>query len=143
MWNRNAPERRKLWINRGAVVTVGVIPGVLTFYREAFGGLITIIALLNLSLQGAMLFVPLVLGLHWERATTAGGIGSMIAGFGTALGWHLGTDVFGILPRQVTTVVGDPVVPGLLVSLTTLVGLSLLTAAPSPRSTDPFFSEEP
>ncbi|MFT4920996.1 MAG: SSS family transporter [Haloarculaceae archaeon] len=139
---RDAPERRKMWVNRGAVLAVGLVPGVLTFYNELFGGLITLITLLNLSLQGAMLFVPLFFGLHWRRATTAGGIGSMVAGFATVILWYVGTELLGIVPQAIAGPVGDPVVPGVLVSLVAMVALSLVTGEPSAASTNPFFSEE-
>jgi SSS family transporter len=138
----DAPRRRKMWVNRGAVVVVGLVPGVLFLYREVFGGLITLITLLNLSIQGSMLFAPLVLGLHWERATTAGGIGSMLAGLLTVIAWQLGTAVFGVVPVWLTSVVGDPVVPGVTVSVLVLVGLSLLTDEPSPESTAEFFPDD-
>jgi len=136
-----ASRHGKLWVNRGAVLVVGTLPAVLTFYRELFGGLITLITLLNLSLQGGMLFVPLLLGLHWKRATTAGGIGSMVMGFTTVVVWYLGTEILAVVPPGLAATVGDPVVPGVVVSFVTLVGLSLLTGKPSARSTDPFFPE--
>ncbi|MEF8877624.1 MAG: hypothetical protein V5A60_12985, partial [Haloarculaceae archaeon] len=136
-----ASERRKLRVNRAAVLLVGALPVVLAFYRELFGGLITLITLLNLSLQGSMLFVPVLLGMHWRRATTAGGIGAMVAGFFTVVAWHVGTELTGVVPPAVAATIGDPVVPGLVVSFVVLVGLSLATAPPSDRSTEPFFSE--
>ena len=97
----DASERRKLWVNRGAVLVVGVLPVGLALSRELFGGLITLITLLNLSLQGSMLFVPVVLGLHWRRATTAGGIGSMVSGFTAVLVWHVAVDIVGVVPETV------------------------------------------
>jgi SSS family transporter len=136
------PERRKMWVNRGAVLVVGLVPGLLTSYNELFGGLITLITLLNLSLQGAMLFVPLLFGLHWRGATTAGGIGSMVAGFATVILWYAGTELLGVVPQAVAGPVGDPVVPGVLASLLTMVGLSLITGGPSAASTERFFSED-
>jgi len=136
------PEHRKMWVNRGAVLVVGLVPGLLTFYNELFGGLITLITLLNLSLQGAMLFVPLLFGLHWRGATTAGGVGSMVAGFGTVLLWYVGTELLGVVPQAVAGPVGDPVVPGVVVSLVTMIGLSLVTSDPSAASTAQFFSED-
>jgi Na+/proline symporter len=137
----DASESHKLWVNRGAVLAIGVIPIGLAFHRELFGGLITFITLLNLSLQGATLFVPVLFGLHWDRATTAGGIGAMIVGFGTVTGWYVGTTVIGVIPPGVSNTVGDPVVPGVLASFVTLVVVSALTSPPSERSTGPFFSE--
>ncbi len=136
----DASERQKLWVNRGAVLLVGALPTGLSLYRELFGGLITLITLLNLSIQGAMLFAPVVLGLHWRRATTAGGVGSMVGGFATVLVWHVGTDILGVVPAPLATNLGDPVIPGVAVSLVLFVGLSVLTDPPSSDSTIPFFS---
>lgn len=136
-----ASRRQRVWVNRGAVLVVGAVPGVLTFYRELFGGLITLITFLNLSLQGAMLFVPLLFGLHWRGATTSGGIGSMLAGFGTVVVWYTGTEVFAIVPETAAGLVGDPIVPGVIVSFVTLVGVSRFTDGPSARSTEPFFAK--
>lgn len=137
----DASDRRTLRVNRVAVPLVGLVPVVLAVFREFLGGLITLITLLHLSLQGAMLFAPVLLGLHWQRATTAGGLGAMVAGFVTVVTWHVVTDVVGVVPERLAATVGDPVVPGLVVSFLTLVGLSLLTARPSLQSTSPFFSD--
>jgi SSS family solute:Na+ symporter len=57
------------------------------------------------------------------------------------IAWHLGTAVFGVVPASVTGVVGDPVVPGVTVSVLVLVGISLLTEEPSRESTAQFFSD--
>ncbi len=137
----NASERRKLWVNRSAVLVVGVLPIGLTLQRELFGGLITLIALLNLSLQGAMLFVPVVLGLHWRRATTMGGVGALVGGFLTVVLWHVGAEIVEIIPANIAATVGDPVIPGVAVSLVLFVGLSLITDPPSSDTTTPFFSQ--
>jgi SSS family transporter len=136
-----ASERRVVWANRLAVVFVGAIPAGMALYRDLFGSLITLITLLYLSLVGAMLFVPVFFGLHWQRATTAGGIGAAVAGFVTVALWYLASDILSILPDGVAALVGDPVVPGVFVSLVVMVTLSLLTSPPSTASTAPFFSE--
>jgi Na+/proline symporter len=79
--------------------------------------------------------------MHWRRATTAGGIGGMVAGFFTVVAWHVGTELTEVIPQALAASIGDPVVPGILVSFVVLVGLSLATAPPSDRSTEPFFPE--
>ncbi len=138
----DASERRRLWVNRGAVLVVGAIPVGMTLTRELFGGLITLITLLNLSLTGAMLFVPVLFGLHWRRATTAGGVGAVVAGFTVVVLWYVGSEIVPVIPERVATLVGDPVVPGVTASALAMVVLSLLTAPPSDRSTDPFFADQ-
>jgi SSS family transporter len=141
LFQTDASERRKLWANRGAVVLVGTLPVGFALHRELFGGLITLIALLNLSLQGAIFFIPIVLGLHWQRATTTGALGSMIGGFVTVLVWHIGTEIGNFIPTVLATNLDDPVIPGVIVSFVLFVVFSLLTDPPSADSTRPFFTE--
>jgi SSS family transporter len=134
-------ERERVLLNRVAVVFAGTVPIGMAFYKELFGGLITLITLLNLSLQAAVLFVPILFGLHWRRATTAGGIGAVVAGFLTVVLWYVGTEIIVVIPIRLTRVVGDPVIPGLIVSTITMITLSLATDPPSERATAPFFSK--
>jgi SSS family transporter len=134
-------QRKRILVNRVAVVFIGMIPVGITYYNELFGGLITLITLLNLSLQAGALFVPIVFGLHWQRATTTGGIGAIVAGFLTVVLWYIGSEIIVVIPAKLTRVVGDPVIPGLIVSTVTMIALSLATEPPSERETAPFFSE--
>jgi len=135
----DATERTKLRANRAAVLVLGTVPVVLALNRGLFGGLIQFVVILLLSLLGSAFFAPVLLGLHWRRANTPGGVAGMVAGFATAAGWHVGTDVYAVVPATLTRYVGDPVLPGVAVSLVATVTVSLATGDPSRRSLAPFF----
>lgn len=137
--NTNPTEYQRIIANRIAVVIVGIFPLVFVLNRELLGGLITLIVLLQLSILGGMLFVPIVFGLHWKRATTAGGLGAMVAGSTTVILWHTGSEIFSVIPPVLARAVGNPVVPGVLVSGFTLITVSLLTESPSKTAIKPFF----
>jgi Na+/proline symporter len=138
----DAGERRKLLVSRVTVLAVGTVPVVMALNRELLGGLITFITLLNLSLWGSTLFVPVVLGLHWRRTTTAGAIAGLLSGFVTVVVWYVASEILGVVPKPVASFVADPVFPGLLTSSLATIGVSLLTGPPSRRSTERFFTDE-
>lgn len=139
--NRDATERQKLWANRISVFVLGTIPFLLALNKGLLGDLVQLIVVLQASMMGGMFFVPLVFGLHWKRANTAGGIAGMVAGFTTVLLWHIGTNIVTVVPESVSTVVTDPVIPGVLASFIALVAVSLATGEPSRRTLAPFFDD--
>jgi hypothetical protein len=69
----------------------------------------------------------------------------MLAGFLTAAGWHLGTEVYEFIPAVLGRYIGDPVIPGVVMSLVAVVTVTLATDEPSRRSLAPFFdvADEP
>jgi SSS family transporter len=138
--NPSASEYQRMIAHRIAVVIVGISPLVFVLNRELLGGLITLIVLLQLSILGGMLFIPVVFGLHWKRATTAGGLGAMIAGTTTVILWYTGSEIFSVIPPVLVRAVGDPVIPGVLVSGFTLIAVSLLGDGPSKTAIKPFFN---
>jgi len=109
--NTEATERQKLWANRIAVFVLGVIPFILALNSGLLGGLVQLIVVLQASMMGGMFFMPLVLGLHWKRANTLGGVAGMVGGFFTVLFWHIGTNIYSVVPESITAVVTDPVIP--------------------------------
>jgi len=135
----DAGERRRVWANRIAVVVLGLLALALALNRGVLGEFVQFIIIFQLSMVGAMLFVPTVLGLHWRRATTAGGLAGMVSGFLTVVVWHVGTQVYSFVPATLARYAGDPVIPGVLVSLLLFVSVSLLTDEPSRRTLAPFF----
>ncbi len=68
------------------------------------------------------LFVPVVAGLYWSRATKTGVLAGMTCGGGTVLGWQLARNT--VLSSALSVV--EPVIPGLLVSTVALVAGTLL-----------------
>jgi len=138
--NPDATDRRKVAVNRVSIIVLGIVPLGLTLNNELVGGLVELIVILQSSMMGASFFVPFVLGLHWRRANTAGGIAGMLGGFFTVIVWHVGTEVIPVLPAFLTTPVGDPVIPGVLVSFVVFVSASLATAPPGVDTLKPFFN---
>ncbi|MBX0325539.1 hypothetical protein EGH21_21165 [Halomicroarcula sp. F13] len=89
--------------------------------------------------MGGTFAVPFLLGLHWKRATTQGGIVGMTVGFSTVVVWHAATNIYSFVPARADALVGDPVVPGVLASLLAFVAVSFVTSPPSLRSLSSFF----
>jgi SSS family transporter len=140
--NPSASERQKLRANRLAVLVVGIVPLTLALNRELVGGLVQFIAILQASMMASTFFAPFLLGLHWKRANTPGSVAGMVSGFVTVVVWHLGTEVFEYIPTRISDLVGDPVVPGAVVSIVAFVVVSLLTGSPSRRSLSAVFQDE-
>ena len=134
--NTQATERQKLLVNRISVIILGLIPLALALQGELLGGLVQLIVLLQASMMGGMFFITILLGLHWKRATAAGGIAAIITGLVAVLVWHTLTDQ-GIItgfPAQL-----DPIIPGIIVNLVTLIIVSFATEPPSREALEPFF----
>lgn len=74
-------------------------------------------------LTGA-LFVPIVGGLFWRRATTAGALSSMLVSGGVVVALMITRGLFS----------NDPILYGMLASLVVFVVVSLLTPRPSERA---------
>jgi SSS family transporter len=138
--NPEATERQKLRVNRATIVILGLIPLALALQGELLGGLVQLIVLLQASMMGGMFFITILLGLHWKRATAAGGFAAIVAGLIIVLAWHILTDrgIVTGFPAQL-----DPVMPGVAVSFVTLVIVSLATEPPSRESLEPFFDIGP
>ncbi|MFD1514344.1 sodium:solute symporter family protein [Halomarina rubra] len=139
--NPNATETQKIWANRIAIVVLGLIPLGLALNSGLLGGLVQLIVVLQASMMGGMFFVPLVLGLHWRRANTAGGVAAMVVGFSTVVAWHVATEIYGVVPASVTAVITDPVIPGVVMSFVAMVLGTYLGGKPSKKSLRPFFGD--
>lgn len=139
LFNPDATERQKLWANRISIGILGLIPLVLALNRGLVGDLVQFIVVLQASMMGAMFFMPLVLGLHWKRVTTAGGVAGMVFGFSTVIIWHVGTEIYSFIPESLAA--NDPVIPGVLVSFLVMVVVSYATGKPSRKSLAPFFDD--
>lgn len=117
---------------RGATVLAAVVPFGLAGRADLLGGLVQLIVALYASLVAGTLFAPVVLGLHWDGATTAGGLAAIVTGFGTVVGWHVLTDVTGTVTAPLSA--APPVAVGVLASTTALAVVSRLRpASPAAR----------
>ncbi len=128
----HASARRRLWIDRLGVVLVGCVPLILLLTGIGRGELVQFIVLLFTALMASSFFGPVVLGVYWKRATREGAASAMVGGVTATFLWKL----YG--PASI-----DPVLPGFVISMALLVGVSLLTPAPPPGALEPYFSVRP
>lgn len=113
---REVSERNKVRASRLAVILFSAIPVVLAFRQLS---LVNFIVIYAAKLMVSFLFVPVVFGLNWKRATAAGAIASMLGGLVACVSWSLVAKPYflGL----------DPAEAGVLVSAALFVGVSLLT----------------
>jgi SSS family transporter len=130
--NKNASEKKKIWVGRFGVVISGVVPVILLLLGVGKGELVQMMVALFSALMASCFLMPVVLGVLWKRTTKEGAIASMIGGLVAAFTWKiLG---YGAII--------DPVVAGFVVSTILIVGVSLLTPRPPESATSPFFDEK-
>lgn len=125
----NASERAKVVAGRLGVLTFSVIPVMLALRQLSLVNWIVIYAA---KLLVSFLFVPVVLGLNWKRATRAGALASMIGGLVTCLVW---------LAQRRPYVLGlDAAEAGVLVSAALFFGVSMISKPVPDECLRPFFS---
>lgn len=124
-----ASERAKVLASRLAVVTFSAIPVALALRQLS---LVNFIVIWAAKLMVSFLFIPVVVGLNWRRATRAGAIASMLGGMTACLIWsRYGSPYFLGL---------DPAEAGVLASAALMFGVSLTTAPASHETTERFFA---
>ena len=127
----NASERAKVVAGRLGVLTFSVIPVMLALRQLSLVNWIVIYAA---KLLVSFLFVPVVLGLNWKRATRAGALASMIGGLVTCLVW---------LAQRRPYVLGlDAAEAGVLVSAALFFGVSMISKPVPDECLRPFFSPQ-
>ena len=127
-----AGERAKVQASRLAVILFSAIP--VAFALRQFD-LVNFIVIWAARLMVSFLFIPVVVGLNWRRATRAGAIASMLGGMATCLAWsRLGSPYFFGL---------DPAEAGVLVSALAMFAVSLMTPPASEETLRLFFDEAP
>jgi Na+/proline symporter len=110
------------------VVTFSAIPVALALRQF---DLVNFIVIWAAKLMVSFLFIPVVVGLNWRRATRAGAIASMLGGMVTCLVWsRLGSPYFLGL---------DPAEAGVLVSAALMFTVSLRTSPASDATLRQFF----
>ena len=141
--NPNATERQKLNVQRAFIVLFGAVGTVLLTQFQT----VLAMALYAYSLVGASLTPALLAAFLWKRVTPQGGVACIAGGLGTIVGLailnRLGVDFTMALGGTEFDFASSDyiVIPGLLASVSLLVGVSLATS-PSPREKwQPFFSE--
>ena len=83
----------------------------------------------------SFLFIPVVVGLNWRRATRAGAVWSMLGGMAACLVWsELGSPYFLGL---------DPAEAGVLASALLMWSVSMATTPASAETLEKFFGASP
>jgi Na+/proline symporter len=127
-----ASDRAKVRAGRLAVLTFSAIPVALALRQF---DLVNFIVIWAAKLMVSFLFVPVLVGLNWRRATRSGAIASMLGGMAACLIWsHWGDPYFLGL---------DPAEAGVLSSAVLMVAVSLASAPASPATLQQFFGDEP
>ena len=128
--NPAASERARVLASRLAVVAFSAIPVALALRQF---DLVNFIVIWAAKLMVSFLFIPVVVGLNWRRATRSGAIASMLGGMITCLVWsRLGSPYFLGL---------DPAEAGVVVSAALMFTVSLTTSPASAGTLRQFFEE--
>jgi Na+/proline symporter len=124
----SASQRARVLASRLAVLTFSAIPVALAFRKFDMVNFIVIYAG---KLMVSFLFIPVVVGLNWKRATRAGAVSSMLGGMAACLIWSkFGSPYFLGL---------DPAEAGVLASALLMVSVSLATRPASAATIGKFF----
>ncbi len=110
-------------VARTATILAAVIPLGLAVRPGPLGGFVQLIVALYSALVGGTLFAPVLLGLYWRSATTAGATGGVVTGGVAVVAWHLLTDAGTALGPPLSAL--PPVLVGVVVSAATVVALSV------------------
>lgn len=140
--NPAATEWSMLLVQRVAIVAFGGLSLLLITQFDS----VLAMALYAYALVGASLTPALLAAFLWKRVTAAGGVACLAGGLGTIVGIRL-LNTFGV---PFTATFGGSefdfassdyiVIPGVLVSVGLLVGVSLLTPPSSREKWAPFFT---
>ena len=125
-----ASERARVLASRLSVVGFSAIPVLLAFRRL---DLVNFIVIYAAKLMVSALFIPVVVGLNWRRATRAGAITSMTGGMIVCVVWSkFGSPYFLGL---------DPAEAGIAASAILMFAVSLTTRPASDATLRRFFDE--
>lgn len=134
---KNATESEVVWIQRTAIVVIGVLAYLMMSQFET----ILEMALMSYTMIGASLAPPLLAAFFWKRVTRIAGVLSIASGMLTVItiavlnsvykGAETGPTVLGITFPMDTDYIA---IPAVIVTVTTLVVVSLLT--PKPQDED-------
>lgn len=144
--NPQATEQQKLNVQRACIVLFGAIGLILLTQFDT----VLAMALYAYSLVGASLTPALLAAFLWKRVTPQGGVACIAGGLGTIILLAiLGSEAVGM--NWVVTL-GDTdfdftssdyvVIPGVIVSMTLLIVVSLLTPPSPPEVYEPFMEEK-
>jgi SSS family transporter len=130
--NPAATQARLVWINRVAIVALGIVP---FFFATLRLGDVQTIVVEQAKFIASFFFVPVVVGLNWRRGTRQGAFWSMLAGFIGCLGWTL------TLQSSVGSHGIDAVEVGVVLSAVTFILVSRATKPPPLENLRIFFDD--
>ena len=123
-------DKKMILYSRLTVVVLGLIAySLISFFPRILDA-----AYAAYTVYGAGITPALMAVFFWKRATTAGGVLSMLGGMTTTVIWEIINKVQGHLPLGMPTIY-----PALICSLSLLIAVSLFTQKPSPEKWRPFF----
>ncbi|MCB2230799.1 sodium:solute symporter family protein [bacterium] len=125
--NPHASQQQMVHLSRVVVVILGIV----AFLQLRFFESVLEMALYAYTMYGVAITPALLACFFWKRATTAGGVCSILGGMIVTLVWETAGQ-----PLELPTVY-----PALSVSLSLLVVVSLLGAKPSRTQWQPFFED--
>lgn len=138
---RNASSSQVVWLQRACIVGIGVLAYLMMSQFET----ILEMALMSYTMIGASLAPPLLAAFFWKRVTRPGGVASIASGMLTVMliavlnavykDSATGLQVLGVSFPMDTDYIA---IPAVIVSVTTLVTVSLLTAKPAPADWEEF-----
>ena len=128
VFHPNIPEKKELRLTRVFAIVLPLGALVIALYiKNAYN-----ILMFAWSFYAAAAGLPAFAALYWKKATKAGIISGMAAGFTVCVGWKLAGTPFGL----------GPTVPGAIACAAALVIVSLATYKKAPtRFLDPYEEE--
>ncbi|MBN2244746.1 MAG: sodium:solute symporter family protein [Candidatus Aminicenantes bacterium] len=130
--NPDLPDKKMIIFSRLTVIFLGIV----AYSLIAFFDRILDAAYAAYTVYGAGITPALLAVFFWKRATTAGGVFSILGGMFTTIIWEVINKINGQLPFGIPAIY-----PALAVSLVLLIGVSLMTPKPSPDKWKPFFKQ--
>jgi len=131
--NPDLPDKKMILFSRLTVIVLGLI----AYSLISFFPTILKAAYAAYTIYGAGITPALLAVFFWKRTTAAGGVLSILGGMTTTVVWEI------INKAQGQLTLGMPAVyPALIVSMTLLIGVSLMGSKPSPDKWKPFFKQE-
>ena len=131
---KGAKQEQIVWIQRTCIVGIGLLAYLMMSQFDT----ILEMALMSYTMIGASLAPPLLAAFFWKRVTRAGGVASIASGMLTVVVIAVlnsvykesaeGLDFLGVAFPMDTDYIA---IPAVIVSVTTLVVVSLLTAPPA------------
>jgi SSS family solute:Na+ symporter/sodium/proline symporter len=118
---KETTETQVVWIQRGAIITIGVLAYLMMSQFET----ILEMALMSYTMIGASLAPPLLAAFFWKRVTRIAGVLSIASGMITVM----------------TIAMLNAIFKDVIVTVTTLVVVSLLTAKPQRSDWQEFIDE--